>query len=121
MTAYLSDVRVELHAGDIVQTSREVQKLRFSLVHIDVDLYEPMLHCLEFFGERMVPGGLIVVDDFGAPKCPGVRRAAEDYLATSPPVQVWNSYTEQLLLISNPTAGAGNRLVPWGRKRRASS
>ncbi|MFW5652494.1 MAG: TylF/MycF/NovP-related O-methyltransferase [Planctomycetota bacterium] len=40
---------------------------RYRFVHIDVDVYEPTLACLEFFWPRLSPGGAIVIDDYGPP------------------------------------------------------
>lgn len=48
---------------------------RWSFVHIDVDLHEPTLACLEYFIPRMAPGGVIVNDDFSSPLFPGGGRA----------------------------------------------
>jgi O-methyltransferase len=71
----------------------------FGLVHVDVDLHRPTLASLEYFAERTVPGSVIVVDDFGAPKCPGVARAVDEFLAQRPPFAVWEVDTEQLVLV----------------------
>jgi hypothetical protein len=38
---------------------------RYRFVHIDVVLYDPTLASLEHFYPRLVPGGIIVVDDHG--------------------------------------------------------
>lgn len=46
-----------LHAGVIPARFPEVADRRFSLVHVDVDLYRPTIDSLEFFYPRMVPGG----------------------------------------------------------------
>lgn len=58
----------------------EVGGREFKLVHIDVDLYEPTLASLEFFYERMVPGGVIVMDDYGFENCPGAYAAANEFM-----------------------------------------
>lgn len=57
---------------------------QFRLVHIDVDLHQPTRDSLEFFYPRMVPGGVIVLDDHGFVDCPGARSAAIDFLADKP-------------------------------------
>lgn len=53
----------------------------FSFVHIDVDLYQPTLDCLKFFYAGLVPGGALVVDDYGMPSCPGVKKAVDEFMA----------------------------------------
>ena len=54
---------------------------RFHLVHIDVDIYEPTLFSLNLFLPRMVPGGIVCVDDYNKKSCPGVRQAVDQVLA----------------------------------------
>jgi hypothetical protein len=60
----------------------------FRLVHLDMDLYQPTLGALEFFYRRLVPGGVLVLDDYGHMTCLGVRQAVQEFFATRPePVQ----------------------------------
>ena len=49
----------------------------FAFVHVDVDLFQPTYDSLKFFCERLVPGGVVVCDDYGFNTCPGARRAVE--------------------------------------------
>ena len=62
----------------------EVKDRKFSFVHIDVDLYEPTHDSLSFFYERLVPGGIIVCDDYGSEACPGAYKACNDFIADKP-------------------------------------
>jgi predicted O-methyltransferase YrrM len=80
--AGLNNVRV--HRGDIPEVLRCVSEERFCLVHIDVDLYRPTLESLRFFYPRMVPGGVIVLDDYGFATCPGVHRAVQEFMEDKP-------------------------------------
>jgi O-methyltransferase len=41
----------------------EMSSARFALVHIDVDTYRSIHSCFAFFAERMVAGGIIILDD----------------------------------------------------------
>ena len=41
---------------------------------------------------------LIVVDDYAAPKCPGVTLAVAEYIEAEPAVEVWTMGTEQAIL-----------------------
>ena len=52
----------------------------FSFVHIDVDIYQSVKDCLEFFYPRMVQGGIICVDDYNAPSCPGAKLAFDEFM-----------------------------------------
>lgn len=70
---------VEVFSGWIPQRFGDVAMRNFRLVHIDVDLYQPTKDSLEFFFPRLVPGGVIVMDDYGLLTCPGARKAADEF------------------------------------------
>jgi hypothetical protein len=70
-----------LYKGWIPARFDEIKDKTFSLVHIDVDLYEPTLASLEFFWPRLNAGGMIVCDDYGFESCPGARRAMDEFFA----------------------------------------
>lgn len=72
------------YKGWVPERFHEVEACRFSLVHIDVDLYQPTLDSFEFFYPRMNPGGIIVCDDYNFTSCPGATQAVDDYLANRP-------------------------------------
>jgi SAM-dependent methyltransferase len=57
---------------------------RFSVVHIDCDLYEPAKAGLEYFYPRLSPGGLIIVHDYGNPYWSGIKRAVDEYCQRIP-------------------------------------
>jgi O-methyltransferase len=46
-----------------------------SFVHVDCDLYRPVLYCALSLPPRMKPGGIIYFDDFGHDHCPGATSA----------------------------------------------
>lgn len=50
-----------------------------AILHIDADWYESVKSVLQTFFHRVVPGGFIVLDDYGL--WPGCRKALMDYLA----------------------------------------
>lgn len=99
--AYLSPYALlEVHKGAVSAASlQHLEDATYRLLHIDTDLYQPTLDCLEYFAPRMVSGGVVVVDDYAAPKCPGVPKAVVEYLANSDLFQVWDLRTEQLMLV----------------------
>lgn len=72
---------VEYHAGWIPARFPDVDGRQFSLVHVDVDLYDPTKASLDFFWPRMVSGGVVLMDDYGYATCPGARRAADELAA----------------------------------------
>lgn len=80
----LRSFNAQLYRGWIPERFHEVADRSFAFVHMDVDLYQPTLDSLTFFYPRMTTGGVILLDDYGFSTCPGVTRAAEEYMADRP-------------------------------------
>ncbi len=72
---------VEIVKGDILQTLDQYIEdnphLKISLLHIDVDLYEPSKVILEKLYSKVTKGGIIVLDDYGA--FAGTNKAVDDF------------------------------------------
>jgi hypothetical protein len=72
---------VEIIKGDILITLDDYIEnnphLKISLLHIDVDLYEPTKHVLEKLYEKVTVGGIIIFDDYGA--FAGTNKAVDDF------------------------------------------
>lgn len=75
---------IHILKGWIPERFQEVSHLKFRLVHIDVDLYQPTLDSLQFFYPRLNPGGMIILDDYGFENCPGAHKAAEEFMHNKP-------------------------------------
>jgi O-methyltransferase len=72
---------VHVHAGVFPDSARGFDEQRFSFVHLDLDLESSTRDALEFFFPRLLPGGMILGDDYAdAP----VRRAFDEYFAGRP-------------------------------------
>lgn len=56
----------------------------FSFVHLDVDIYTSVKECLEYFYPKMVERGVIIIDDYNEPDCPGAKKAVDEFLADKP-------------------------------------
>ena len=76
---------VHFHPGLFPGTAAAVAGLRFAFVHLDLDLAVATRNALDFFHPRLLPGGIIVGDDFGDP---GVRSAFENYFAGRPDIRL---------------------------------
>jgi O-methyltransferase len=76
---------VQIHPGWIPTGFSEVEGETFSLVTIDVDLYEPTRDSLRFFYPRIREGGFLYFDDYGYETFPGAKRAVDEYLADQNP------------------------------------
>ena len=99
--SYLRDhPNVHVVEGDILDTSASLHHMRrLGLLHVDVDVYPPTLHSLEVFAPRVVPGGTIVVDDYGFKTCPGARKAVDEFAARHPEFSLWHLMTGQAVLV----------------------
>jgi hypothetical protein len=83
--ATLAEFPVTLYQGWIPDRFGEVADRRFCFVNMDVDLYEPTRESIEFFYPRMVPGGIMLFDDYGsALQSPGAARAIDEFMAGRP-------------------------------------
>lgn len=69
----------ELYAGWIPEVFNQIDNLQYSYVHIDVDLYQPTKNSIEYFWPKIVPGGVIICDDYGSYKTIGARKAMDDF------------------------------------------
>ena len=76
---------VDIIKGDILKTLDNYlinnPHLKISLLHIDVDLYEPTKHILEKLYDRVTKGGIIIFDDYGA--FAGTNKAVDDFFKNS--------------------------------------
>jgi hypothetical protein len=81
-------VRCQLIEGDILQTLprflKEYPGLRISLLHLDVDLYEPTKVALDLLYPNIVTGGIVVADEYGWPEWAGESKAVDEFLRDLP-------------------------------------
>lgn len=74
---------VELVPGDVVETIPAYvgahPELRIALLHIDVDVYKPSKVALDALYDLVVPGGVLVFDDYGT--VAGETRAVDELVA----------------------------------------
>ncbi|MEK9669516.1 MAG: TylF/MycF/NovP-related O-methyltransferase [Gammaproteobacteria bacterium] len=78
--------RIELVDGDIFETLpkfiHEHPGLRISLLHLDLDLYEPTKFSLELLFDRVIKGGVIVFDEYGLIPWEGEANAVDEFFAS---------------------------------------
>ena len=73
---------VKLHAGLIPSTFEDINEKNFSFVHIDVDLFQSVFDCCNFFYKRMNPGGIMIFDDYGFKGYQlAARKAVDDFFS----------------------------------------
>lgn len=75
---------VELVQGDICATLPQYVEanpaFRACLVHVDTDIYQPACVGIELLWERLVPGGMLLLDDYGTEY--GGTRAVEEFVTS---------------------------------------
>lgn len=75
---FLNNPRALAHVG--VFPSTAPPDVRYRFVHLDADLYESTKDALKYFLPRLVPGGVLLMDDYGWERCPGVETATGEVL-----------------------------------------
>lgn len=69
--------------GDICRTLpawlKDNPEARFCLINLDVDLYEPTRVILAECWDRLVPGGVLVLDEYATSKWPGETLAWDEF------------------------------------------
>jgi hypothetical protein len=80
----------ELINGDVRDTLPDFLKKnnaeRFSLIHLDMDVYEPTVFVLDQLYERLVTGGLIVIDDYNTVE--GATIAIDEFIVKHPNLKI---------------------------------
>ena len=93
---WLSDVNIEevkaylskynnlfFYKGLFPNTADPIKNRKFSLVHLDTDIYQGTLESLKFFWPRMVKEGRIICHDYNNEDCPGVKKAFKEFFKGS--------------------------------------
>ncbi len=79
----LANERCRLIKGRIQDTIpaflSETPGLRISLLHLDMDLYEPTLFALRHLWDLLAPGGVLVMDEYGLPPWGGEAAAFDEF------------------------------------------
>ena len=81
--------RIVLVEGDLSVTAKQFVKqhpgFRISLLHLDVDLYEPNKAALEAFYPHVIKGGLVILDEIYQTEWAGESIAVEEYFGENLP------------------------------------
>ena len=78
-TGYPTD-RVHFVQGKVEDTIPAGAPETIALLRLDTDWYESTRHELEHLFPRLVPGGVLIIDDYGAWE--GARRAVDEFIAS---------------------------------------
>lgn len=79
-------------------TGHLIADRRFGFVHIDIDVYEGTRDVLQWVWSRLLPGGVVVIDDYGFPAHPGIAKAVDEMRAGSDRIFVYNISGQGMLV-----------------------
>jgi O-methyltransferase len=71
--------RCVVRQGLFPETAQSLESETFCFASIDTDLYDPIVSGLEFFYERLNPGGYLFVHDYNNSLYPGAKKAVVDF------------------------------------------
>jgi len=87
---------VTLTRGTFPESAGMIQDKNFAFVHLDVDLFEGTLSCLNFFYPKMVRSGIILVHDY--PSSEGVNAAINTFFEGKPEIVVKLSGNQAMIV-----------------------
>lgn len=86
--AFLSPIsksdRLTLIEGQLDEVLKDLPGQRYSFVNMSIKLYHPTLLGLKYFYKRMLPGGVIVFDDYFNRRFPMAAAAVDEFLEGKP-------------------------------------
>ena len=65
--------------GWFPETYRELEDRRWRFIHIDLDLYKPMKTALTMLWPSLLPGGVLLLHDYGCHGFPGAKQAVDEF------------------------------------------
>ena len=80
---YNNIIPIKGFVPDVFNDNPHLSERVYSLIHIDLDLYEPIKYSLEFFAPRLLKGGIIVLDDYGSLNWPGAFKSVNEFYANN--------------------------------------
>lgn len=107
---YLKDFEnLSFHQGLFPDSTHGVEDADYCFVHLDVDLYASTLACLDYFYERLVPGGILLSHDYSI--LAGVKQAFTEFLADKPEDLI-ELPTSQCMFFKLPATSANSSNQP---------
>lgn len=73
------DYEVEIVKGAVPESLSRFSGNKVAYLSIDMNCVLPEVHALEFFWDKIVKGGVIVLDDYGYPGCEDQKKAHDDF------------------------------------------
>ncbi len=96
--------RTHIIAGFFPESARNNAPNQICFAYVDFDLYRSIRDALRFIDARMTSGGIIVVDDYGPPQFPGVRKAVHEFISCYN-FDIWIPDCEKFVVLSKRSDG----------------
>lgn len=77
-------IELDLRKGYFEKTLPGITDRTFCFIHIDCDTYAGHVEVLHALYDRLVPGGIIVYDDYKTEEWPGATQAVDEFFADKP-------------------------------------
>ncbi|MGY3802540.1 TylF/MycF/NovP-related O-methyltransferase [Pigmentibacter ruber] len=85
---------INYHVGIFPETTSDISNTTtFSLVNLDMDVYQSTKLGFEYFYPRMNRGGIIICHDYFSQTCPGVKQAVDEFFIDKPEtlIDLWHT------------------------------
>lgn len=103
---------VTLVKGDIEDVAVDLgDDMDLGFVHVDVDVYLATLFSLKYAAKRLVPGGIIVVDDYGFTTCKGAKQAVSEFLKSSKDFKMFHLLTGQCVIWKETSMSSDEKMT----------
>lgn len=76
--------RITYFEGFVPYILTTLPEVKYSFVHMDMDLYLPTKNAIEYFYPRMSKGGVMLFDDYKWQMCDGVTRIIDEFFSAKP-------------------------------------
>ena len=86
--------RIHFVPGDVLQTLPHKEPDRIALLRLDTDWYESTRHEMESLYDKLVTGGVLIIDDYG--HWGGSRKAVDEYFGAAAPLLSRIDYTGRI-------------------------
>lgn len=89
---------LEIVRGYVPDTLTSINSEKIAFLSVDLNSVQPEIDCLQYLWDRIVPGGIVVLDDYGFPGCEH-QRASHNAFAASKSHFILSMPTGQGVLI----------------------
>jgi len=80
------------------QTGHRIEDMQFRFCHIDVDAYQSAKDIVDWIWNKMVPGGIMVYDDYGFYGCDGITKYVEEQMMSKDRLVIHNLNGHAIIL-----------------------